>query len=102
MNTAVDNIIRDLTHRDGLGYEWFQLEEGTRSEIKEYWQTLINNEIKGGKIAAALDVAVALITEHLKCNLSDLCRVNAEKYLEILKRANITVHPLKTTNRSET
>jgi hypothetical protein len=64
---------------------------------------------KHGKIEAALDVAVALIKDHIACNNNDCkcregygictqCTDSATRFLESLEELGMDINPLKTTS----
>ena len=70
----------------------------------EHIKSEIFDSKKHGKIHAALDVAVALIKDHLGCkkegrSLCGECKVSATKFLSTLDKMDIDIHPLKTMSK---
>jgi hypothetical protein len=43
---AVDNILKDLTDRSGLGNAWEDIDEDIQEEIKEEWRQIIIRELR--------------------------------------------------------
>ena len=42
-----EKIVRDLKDRDGFGQEWKQLTPTGQQMIRDYWQAIIGNELRG-------------------------------------------------------
>ena len=42
----VDEIIKDISDRKGIGDEWDYIDEDIQDEIKEEWQQIVNKELE--------------------------------------------------------
>jgi hypothetical protein len=47
VNVAVEQIVRDLSDRGGLGNEWDQIDESIQQEIKDEWKLIIARSLYG-------------------------------------------------------
>jgi len=45
IDKIVEDIVKDIEGRSGLGNEWEEIDSGIRGEIKEKWADIINRNI---------------------------------------------------------
>ena len=48
---TVDEIIKDLSSRQGLDYQWYQTKDEVKQEIRSEWQEIIENNSDPKKAA---------------------------------------------------
>lgn len=46
VNRIVNDILLDLTARNGIGNEWYAIDDDIQEEIIEEWKSIINKHLK--------------------------------------------------------
>lgn len=49
----VEDIIKDLSDRNGIGSDWDSLQDGVKKEIRKTWEAMVERTLAGPLAAAA-------------------------------------------------